>query len=260
MGTDNMAKWNQPHLRVVTTSGEIADPRKYAQSTSGRVSSTGTAPPLSRASEIESDSRMRSLVESALRKYPSEVPQRPAKSSCSLVSSELRYVRKDSIDMARSLPFGNYESIPDGKLPIGICRYHVGMKLDDLDKRRTENFLRLLRDQYRDSPKEFEIATGYSANMVSQIRTGKKFVRDKLARKLEKIAKLPALTFDQSEPGMSPSRAPTRLNSWPLSVPLEQFAALSPKLQRELDEAFTKMVMGAQAQDLISKQAKKRTG
>lgn len=249
-----MQKWNRhPHLRLVVDNRE---PRKYAQSTSGRVSSTGTAPELSRSSEMANDSRMRSLVESTLRRYPTDVPQRLAKPSCTSVSSELRYVRSDS--MPRSLPLGNILSIPDGQLPRGKDLYNGRM---DKDQIRTANFLRILREQYRNSPKAFEIATGYSANMVSQIKTGKKVVGEDRAVTLEKAMKLETGTLERPNAAdiASPRSTQPRV-SWPLSVPLADFEALNPRLQRELDEAFTRMVVGAQSQDLLSKQKTRRRG
>jgi transcriptional regulator with XRE-family HTH domain len=245
----------QPHLRLVVSNDEedfFDDRRKNAQSTSGRVSSTGTAPPLSRSNEMDRDSRMRSLVDKTLRKYPSEVPQRLANDSCSAtVSRDFRYARSDSIP--DSLPSGKILSIPDGHLPNGKGHYTRWVTKDEL---RAQNFLRLLRERYGDSPGDFEIATGYSANMVSQIKTGKKKIGERLAGKLEHLMKIEAGALLRALEDNGPFRRQPEPKSWPLSVPLADFESLSPRLQRELDEAFTRMVLGAQSEDLLMKQAK----
>lgn len=231
-------------------------PRRYAQSTSGRVSSTGTEPPLSRSSEMASPSRMRSLVDKTFRRYPREVSQRLAKESCSGVSRELRYLRSDSIPPI--LPRGKLSSIPYGYLPDGTGPYNGRVTKDEL---RTANFLRILREKYGNSPKAFEIETGYSANMVSQIKTGKKIVGEDRAATLEQLMKLETGTLERAlAENVFTSRANAARVSWPLSVPLADFEALSPRLQRELDEAFTRMVLGAQAQDLLLKQSKNKRG
>ena len=133
------------------------------------------------------------------------------------------------------------------------------MDATDLKILRTNNFLRELRERYGDSPSKFEAATGYGANMVSQIKTGKKWINDKLARKLEPLMKLAPLSLDQEPPGTQ-RQQPRPAAKWPLSVPLEDYESLSPRAQREIDEAFTRMVLGAQSQDLLDKQAKRKRG
>ncbi|MGE4340775.1 MAG: hypothetical protein AB7E55_33215, partial [Pigmentiphaga sp.] len=82
----------------------------------------------------------------------------------------------------------------------------------------------------------------------------------RLARKLEGLMKLPPLALDQPESTGVREESPRYGTEpeWPLSVPLEDFESLSPKARRELDEAFTKMVIGARTQELLNKQ--KKTG
>lgn len=246
-----MAKRTPSHLRLVVNRDALfEEPRKYAQSTSGRTSSTGTEPPLSRSRAMAMDSPMRCLMDNAFLKYPMEVPQRRAKLDWVLGSRPLRYSRSDSIP--DSLPAGKLVSIPAGKIPDSKGRYPSGM---DIDALRTANFLRILREEYGDSPSKLEAKTGYSANMVSQIKTGKKAVKDKLARKLEDLMKLEPMALDQRH---AREQQPSKQNApaWPLSVPLRDFESLSPRARNEIDEAFRRMVIGAQAQELASRPRK----
>ncbi len=120
----------QALFSLATLDGIPVEPRTYAQSTSGRTFPQGTAPPLSRSIEMASDSPMRCPFETALRKYPTEVPQRRAKSSWAARSKELRYDRMTS--MPEALPKGNVQSIPAGHLPVGNRRYAVLMADPDL--------------------------------------------------------------------------------------------------------------------------------
>jgi transcriptional regulator with XRE-family HTH domain len=126
---------------------------------------------------------------------------------------------------------------------------------NDKDKIRTENFLRLLQEEYGGSPTEFFRRTGYSASMVSQIKTGKKFVGEDRAAKLEDLMGLERGTLERRTDG-APVKPAVPQQHWPLSVPLHVFKSLSPRRQRELDEAFTRMVLGAQSQELLERQAK----
>jgi hypothetical protein len=127
----------------------------------------------------------------------------------------------------------------------------------DLDKVRTNNFLRILRERYDNSPSVLEQRTGYSANMASQIKGGHKLVRDRLARKLEKDhLKLPQGTLDKVD---SRNAAPTQQQfEWPFTISPEEFAALSPRIQNEIDDLITRQVIGAQTQEMLEKQQKKR--
>ena len=200
---------NQPHLRVVTLEGRFELPRRYAQSTSGRVSSTGTAPPLSRSRAIDSPSRKRSLVDSALRKYPTEVPHRLAKRSCSDGSRELRYVRSDSIP--DTLPMGKVLSIPSGHLPIGKADYAGGVsetlekmiysarkvRFDELVRAHGGNkaFADEVERRLRNYPDLMEggLASFMNDSYVSNARSGRKSIGEATAMQLE-------LLFDK-QPG-----------------------------------------------------------
>lgn len=190
--------------------------------------------------------------------YPTEVPHRLAKKSCSGTSRELRYVRSASI--SDSLLGSKILSIPVRTLPIGNRRYNPRMDFDDpLDPVRTANFLDILRTEHGGSPKKFEVATGYPANMVSQIKNGHKFVGNTLARKLEKLMKKERGVLDSQTDAQIKKSQIAAMAKWPLSISIADFEALSPKTQRELDDAFTKMVIGAQAQETLNKQRKHGT-
>lgn len=155
------------------------------------------------------------------------------------------------------LPNGKMKSIPHGKRRGDVGDYDADMPID-LDEVRTRNFLRILFRDYGGSPSRFEQETGYSANMVSQIKTGKKKVRDRLARALERDhLRVPVGTLDKtSDVEPLKNRAQAETADWPFTVSLSEFASLSPKLQREIDETLTRLVLGAQAEQLLHKQRK----
>lgn len=177
---------------------------------------------------------MRSPVESDLRMYPIDVSQRLANSACSLGLSVLRNARSDS--MGDTLPNGKIVSIPLGKLPHGNRRYDadMGSNIEQEEREiRRAVFIRLLESEYGGSPQKFEIATGYSANMVSQLKAGvdrrgkPKSFGDKLARKLEKLAKWPRGALDNPSFSIGGQvREPTtayRATNWPLTVSWQRF-------------------------------------
>lgn len=127
----------------------------------------------------------------------------------------------------------------------------------DMDEVRTRNFLRILHRDYGGSPARFERETGYSANMVSQIKTRKKKVRDKLARTLERDhLRVPIGTLDKVNEADLPRQQAPADKPWPFTVSQTEFESLNPKLQREIDETLTRLVLGAQAEQLLQKQRK----
>lgn len=223
-------------------SGE--DRRKYAQSTSGRMSSQRTKPLLSRSMSIAKDSRIRCPEDTAFLKYPTEVLHRFANASCSGTGREFRKLSTDS--MTLFLLNSKDQSIPFGKLPSGKHGYASPMEIEQI---RTENFLKILRDQYRGSAAYFEQQTGYSQNMVTQIKNGHRKVSDRIARKLEKAMRKPGMSLDSRSDETQPA-AP--VHSWPLSVPLAAFEALPPVRRLEIDQAFRRMVLGTQAEEMAN--------
>lgn len=126
--SNSITNKNQARLRLAWVNSDlIDDPLRYDQSKSGRTDSHGTAPPLSRSSATVVSSAIGSFVDKALRRYPTVVPLRRAKDSCSSRFKELRYVRSGSSDMGKELPMGNDLSIPMGYLPGGNDEYASGM-------------------------------------------------------------------------------------------------------------------------------------
>lgn len=103
----------QALFRLVTVDGIPVEPRKKAQSTSGRITSHGTSPLDSRSINIASDSRHRRVPYATLRKWPSVVSHLSAKPSAS--ESE-RVFKKESRSMThyhqtvigRQSPFGEF--------------------------------------------------------------------------------------------------------------------------------------------------------
>jgi hypothetical protein len=127
-----MKNATQARLRLASLGGHVIDggkeePRKYAQSTSGRRSSQRTTPRLSRSKAIASDSPKRPLVDSFLRMYPIEVPERLAKRCCSEGGRELTYSRSDSMGNY-SLPPGTVPSSLTGNWPSSTAAYVADMR------------------------------------------------------------------------------------------------------------------------------------
>lgn len=260
-----MEKAHQARLSVVTADGDLAEPRRYAQSTSGRKTSQRMCPPLSRSISTTSDSRMRSPVDITLRRYPTVVLQRPAKDSCSARSSELRYERSISDAVTSDaigsgvLPNSKIQSIPFGNLPNGMPGYDAGMedpkKLNKhLGQLRFKNFSELLHRQYGDSPTVFCSRTGYnSATTVSQLKTRKKSFGADLARELEMWAGLDRYELEKEDMTRPFRAGGTSLKDWPFTISPEQFLSLQGKTRREIDDTLTRLVIGAQAQEVINK-------
>lgn len=242
-------KGTQARLRLATSDGKSVEPRMYAQSTSDRMLSQRTAPELSRSNAITSLSPKRCPVESTLRMYATVVPERLANDSCSSVGREFKYARSGSA-MQNSLPNSKAMSIPFGQLLQGNGDYDSSMSTEET---RRNNFRRLLQEKYNGSPKQFEVETGYSANMATQLRSGKKDFGEKVARKIESMAKLKPLALDESHAAATQERR-QKAAPWPLTIDQTTFESLPPRIQRELDEAFTKMVLGAQTQEMLNKQ------
>lgn len=261
-GSGTMVKRNShPHLRLVVVRGEtLEDPRRYAQSTSGLVCSTGTSPPLSRSSEIASDSRIRSFVDRTLRKYPSEVSQRLANEMRSGTGSPSRNVRSNEyvgVAIAHIVPDGTSRSIPRDKIPNGMTPYNRPMDKGEL---RRLNFVRILHEKYGGRPSVCHAATGISENVISQLKNGhKRVIREQAGAAYEKKMKLEPGELERPINPENASKISVQ-RIWPLSVAVETFESLSPKMQQEIDEAFTRMVMGAQSQDLLRKQEAKKRG
>jgi hypothetical protein len=246
-------KKNQASLRLAWVNRDLPDvPRRYAQSTSGRMDSTDTAPPLSRSSAIAVDSAIRSFVDKAFRRYPTVVPQRAAYAACSSKSRELRYLRSGCTDsMPPTLPYGKESAIPFGPLPFRPDSYDDSVSLQDVRRRR----LRLLINQYG-SQKHLAIACGYdSDNYISQLLSGKKSFGEKAARRIEESTKKPKGWLDSDE-DMDSSPPPI----WPFGFDRTLWDRLPASRQRALEDTFLTMILGASVQEAAGPPARRRTG
>jgi hypothetical protein len=245
-------KNTQPTLRLVTREGRFELPRRYAQSTSGRVSSTGTLPPLSRSSDMERASRKRSPVDKALRRYPMEVPQRLAYDSCSAGSNELRYERSDSMDC--TLPTGKELSIPMGHLPDGKAVYAVLMADDNflaalyatrrqrlaelVGKRTHVAFVHDVSERLNVRPELQPFLKSFmTANYVSralnakQPSEGGKNIGEEAAWALEKL-------FDRTSGWMSLPDSKFAELPWPFPFSRKKWDSLDDEQRRKAAESF----------------------
>lgn len=254
-----MGKPRQAKLRVVDLSGDVREPRRYAQSTSGRMDSHETTPPDSRSILIASDSRNGCATDIALRKYPTVVPQRSANESCDSRSSEFKYRR--SASMSLILLNGKSSSILDGNLPFGNRGYDAEMAKrltrQELKEIRFRNFDALL-DRYDGSPKKFCEKTGYtSETTISQLKTRKKAFGTDLGRQIAEAAGLDPLALENPDGiDASPVPKPKPPRDWPFSFSYAEYMSLSPRKRREMDEAFRDMVIGAQTQQMVARKNK----
>lgn len=263
-----LARNRECSLLVVTEEGETRPPRSrsatYSQSTSDRALVNGSEPADSRSSEIASDSPTCCPVDTSLRRYPKVVSHRRAKSRRDAGGIESRKAPSSAGNVREAfiapiIPSGTNESRPDGSIPKGNGSYNPAMTRE-WDQVRTDNFLRLLREQYGDSPSEFCRRTGYSESMVSQIKKGRKKIGEKLGAKLEQLMSLKrgALEQEDAPTALLPARGSHAPSPWPFSVPYHVYEALSAKSRRDIDESLTKLVMGAQSQELLERQQKTR--
>lgn len=246
-------------LRLVVSNDDFRS-RKYAQSTSGLVSSTDTAPPLSRSSAIASASRTRTLSEMTLRRYPSDVPQRSAYASCSGTGRELRYERSDS--MAASLPSGTNQSRPAGNLPGGKRGYAIQVGVESqnavFSARRERlrqliashgtsrsQFIRNLGQRLVDHPELADSLKAYQdASYLSRLLTVKqgkprKNVGEEPARALEII-------FDKPAGWMS--TLATRIEPWPFGFSRAVWDDLNDAEKRAAEQFLLTYITGLRAE------------
>lgn len=127
-----------------------------------------------------------------------------------------------------------------------------------LKELRFLNFHALLRDRYGNSPTEFCEKTGYgSPTTVSQLKSRKKSFGADLAREMEEWAGLERYALEREVTDGAAPIAVKQKADWPFTVDLSQILSLQGKTRREIDDALTKIVVGAQAQEMIEKQRRK---
>lgn len=166
--------------------------------------------------------------------------------------------------MSQCLPWGNFLSIPGVHLPGGIGGYDGCMDLQAIRKRRLFELIAEAGSQIEVAKRLDRVRPGspkMEPNYISRLKSskkGSKAISGDMARDLEIAFNKPAGwmstmdSIDDDGPGSSATEV-----TWPLSVPIETFLALNKRMRDEIDDAFTKMVLGAQAQELISHQNKR---
>lgn len=261
----------QPHLCVVSKSGTLDVPRRYAQSTSGRSDSTGTRPPLSRSSAITSLSPNLACTEIPLRRYPIVVPQRAAYSSCSVGSREFRYARSSS--MSADLPEGKVKSIPTDHLPTGNRRYAVQVANPDIQADlyavRRERLRELVREvgdgkqtnlahavaqklelhpELADSLRSFTDATYISRALKGRRgQNGGKNIGEAPAAALEKLFQKP--------PGWMSRQTVGREQPWPFSFSRALWDQLDSEEKKEAERHLRVYLSG-----LVSSRQRQKAG
>ena len=230
----------------------LLEPRKYAQSTSGRKSSHRTTPADSRSISMAKDSRMDCFTEIALRKYPTEVLQRPANALCADGSSELRYKR--SVFTGGVLLGSNDLSIPDAPGPAAAGSYPSGVDISTVRKNRLRE---LLASEFGGSQTELANHMDVEQNYISKL-LGKGAFGEKAARRIERDCSKPIGWLDSSERTAPASPSSKHQVQWPFSaVSLSEFESLDAKHRREIDDALAKLVFGAQAQQMFSQRRRR---
>lgn len=236
-------KRNQARLRLVTVDGGLVGPRRYAQSTSGRSESHGTAPPDSRSSAIAIDSPMRPPTDKRLRKYPMVVPQRCAYLAWSSGERVFKYSR--SLSMPDILPIGHTSSIPTGHLPAGYAPYPDDMDVQEIRRKR----LRQLVSEYG-TQTALADKVGIEQNYISRALKGTKRIGEDFAAKLETATEKPSGWMSRIEkPGAD----------WPFEFDRRHWDNLPAEERAQLELSFMRMVLGAEA-DLARRRKPKKTG
>lgn len=122
------------------------------------------------------------------------------------------------------------------------------MSLADTRRRR----LRLLIAQYGTQKKLAEICGFESDNYLSQLLTPNKPFGEKVARKIEAAARKPDKWLDMPEDAdLSP---PT---SWPFGFDRTLWDRLPPAKQRELENTFQQLILGASVQEAAAPQKRR---
>lgn len=238
---------NHARLRLVSATGELVEPRRYAQSTSGRRSSHRMSPALSRSSEMTSDSPIKGLVDNAFRRYPIVVLHRDANADCSGTGSELRYARSDSMGN-QYLPMGTLLSSNAGNLPLAADGYPWVMRTKAQEKERVHAIrrrkLQMLVDECGSQAELSQRLSGSSyrglgdASYISRLLSGKpraqggKNLSGDIATEIENLMGKPLgwLSRDEGDP--------------PLSVDADVWGQLEPGEQEAIQTTVHAMITG----------------
>lgn len=207
----------QPVLSLVAFNPAV--PRRYAQSTSGQSDSTFSAALDSRSIPIASDSEHGLVPYATLRKWPTVVPQRAAKSSRLSTGSDFKKVFK-------SMTYYHH-TVTNKATPIGVFtkRLSIGetgrMDVEQLKAIRRLNLARAI-DIYLDGNRS-EMARLYNPmepkpQQISELITNpKRSFGEKVARKLEEAIGLQRgqLDIENSQLLLLPGRTHSSTTRFP---------------------------------------------
>lgn len=255
--TRQASRDDHSQLLVVETDGSFRE-RRYAQSTSGRSISQETSPLLSRSNEITSDSPKRSPVDMTLRMYATVVPDLAAKEACSAWEREFRNLRSAELSGSLTRPsllFRKPSSIPFRNLPSASAAYDGRMDKKARTEVRFRNFDELIA-RYDGSPKQFCEATGYDKpDVISQLKGRKRSFGADLARQLEEVAQLDRFALENPRGiGSQVQQLSREPINWPFTFSLQEYLQLPVRDRKDINEAVRKMVVGAQAMQLLNRQ------
>jgi hypothetical protein len=125
----------------------------------------------------------------------------------------------------------------------------VRMSLAENRKRR----LRLLISQYGTQKALAEVCGFGSDNYLSQLLTPSKPFGEKVARKIERATRKPEKWLDADD---ATDEAPPSL--WPFGFDRMLWDRLPPAKQRELENSFLQMILGASVQEATATSRKRQ--
>lgn len=227
--------------------------RTYDQSMSGRSSSQRTAPPDSRSMATTSSAPIRQRAYTALRKYPTVVPQREAKAMRSAGRSDIRYVR--SVSISGNVPGGRAKTIPEAHVLTCTARYTRGMSRDTDDEQMRARLyevrrarLRRLLERYS-SIVEFAVAIqespSYTHRLVKLPNKWRKNLGDGKARKIELLLGLPEFWLDNDS---AADPIPTLRAAWPFRFERAIWDNLTGAEQRRAESMLLTIINGIEAE------------
>lgn len=177
-------------LRLVFVDGKAVEPRRYAQSTSGRVSSHRTSPRDSRSMEIDKDSAQGREPYATFRKCPAVVEQRAAKASRSATVLDFKKVFRSILDYHHTV---NINATPSGEF-TKRCLQDDNPNMDVLGMRRIrrENLKALIELRFNGVARRFALRAGKSESYVNDLLNddGKKPFGEKVVADIEDAALL----------------------------------------------------------------------
>lgn len=154
----------------------------------------------------------------------------------------------------RVLPISNVRAIPFVHFPFGDDEYDEEMLIQETRRRR----LRQLLDSEFDGKQQLiadhiGVEQNYISGLLGQGKTKKPF-GEKTARKIERLCGKPAgwLDRDPNEQEAEPTR------SWPFSFDPMLWDRLPAHQKRDIEAAFTRMVLGASVEQAASQHRKRR--